>query len=125
MNVCGAVLPEGSKEPIVRPIVMFASVRRSQAMNVTPENDGECRREAVSADEELRQRVCRYLHHSGHAPVRSIDVRARGDTITLCGIVPTYYVRQLAIACAQRVAGVRHVIDELQTEMPPRIRRPR
>lgn len=86
-------------------------------MNVTSENNS-LQPEAASADEDLRQRVCRYLAHSGHNPVRSIDVRANGGTMTLHGNVPTYYFRQFAIAYAHHVAGVRCVVDEIQIELP-------
>lgn len=86
-------------------------------MNVTPENV-EPQPLQVAADEELRQRVCRYLAHSGHYPVRTLDVCATNGIVILRGTVPTYYVRQLAIACAQRVAGVRSVVDEIQIDLP-------
>ena len=96
-----------------RPIIMFTPTRRSRPTSVTAEIDA-----AADGDEELRQRVCRYLAHSGHAPVRSINVCASGGTVTLRGMAPTYYVRQLAISCAQRVAGVRNVVDEIEMEQP-------
>lgn len=80
----------------------------------------------ATADEELRQRVCLYLDHTGHYRTRSLDVQAQEGKVTLRGKVPTYYVRQVAIACAQRVAGVRSVVDRIEIELPaePRIANP-
>jgi osmotically-inducible protein OsmY len=112
-----AILLEQILGPIGRPIEVFTSLRRSRAMNAMPDNN-DVLVKAASADEDLRQRVCRCLAHSGHHPARSLDVRASGGTVTLRGNVPTYYVRQLAIACVQRVAGVRCVVDEIQMELP-------
>ena len=66
------------------------------------------------ADEQLRRRVNLYLTHTGHAPVRCLRVRAKNGVITLRGTVPSCYVRQLALACTRRVAGVRQVFDEIE-----------
>jgi osmotically-inducible protein OsmY len=91
--------------------------RGRQAMQLTAETR-ELAMAAAHADEELRQRVKLYLIHTGHMPVRSIDVVVHGGTATLRGMAPTYYIRQLAIACAQRVAGVRQVVDQIRMEQP-------
>jgi osmotically-inducible protein OsmY len=81
----------------------------------------EVRRSAVplvndpAADNELRRRVRLYLSHAGHRPVDALAVEAKDGIVTLKGEVPSFYARQLAIACARRVAGVRRVIDQVQT----------
>jgi osmotically-inducible protein OsmY len=67
----------------------------------------------LQADFDLCQRVKLYLAHTGHAPVRSFQVQADAGVITIKGIAPTYYVRQLALACTRRVAGVQRVVDEI------------
>jgi hypothetical protein len=65
-------------------------------------------------DLELENRVRLYLSHAGHRPVQALTVEAHNGVITLRGRVPSYYARQLAIACAQRVAGVRQVNDQIK-----------
>jgi hypothetical protein len=45
-----------------------------------------------------------------------VSVRANDGVVELTGVVPSFYLRQLAIACARRVAGVRAVIDQIYVE---------
>jgi osmotically-inducible protein OsmY len=45
-----------------------------------------------------------------------ISVQANDGIVELTGVVPSFYLRQLAIACARRVAGVREVIDHIHVE---------
>jgi osmotically-inducible protein OsmY len=59
------------------------------------------------------QRVRLYLLHSGHQHLPNLDVRSRWGVVCLRGTVPSYYARQLAIACARRVAGVREIDDQI------------
>lgn len=47
---------------------------------------------------------------------REIGVRAEAGTIKLSGPVTSFFLRQTAIELAKRVAGVRHVIDDLDVE---------
>jgi hypothetical protein len=68
----------------------------------------------ASADDELSGRVRRFFSLLNLAPLRRIRVQASGDTVIIEGTVRTFYERQVAIACAQRVAGVRHVIDNIR-----------
>jgi osmotically-inducible protein OsmY len=68
-------------------------------------------------DQELERRVRLYLTHAGHRPVQAVTVEAHNGVITLRGRVPSYYARQLAIACAQHVAGVREVDDQIKASM--------
>ena len=74
--------------------------------------------EVVSPDDELANRVRLYLAHAGHRPVQVVKVEAHDGIVTLRGRVPSYYIRQLAIACAQRVAGVRAVNDQIKASIP-------
>jgi osmotically-inducible protein OsmY len=80
-------------------------------MNAVSEN-------LLQGDDELERHVRLYLTHCGHRPVTALDVEAHNGVITLRGVVPSFYVRQLAIACARRVAGVRHVVDHIKTLSP-------
>jgi osmotically-inducible protein OsmY len=66
-----------------------------------------------AADEQLRQRVCLSLRRCGFPSICRLDVIAESGVVTLRGIVPTYYTRQLAVCGAIHVAGVRQVVDEI------------
>jgi osmotically-inducible protein OsmY len=72
----------------------------------------------VAADDQLRQRVSLHLLNAAHLYVRKLKVHARDGVVCLYGTVPTYYVRQLGVACAQQVDGVRVVVDEIDVERP-------
>lgn len=65
------------------------------------------------ADFDLCQRVKLYLAHTGHAPIRSFQIQAEAGVVTIRGTAPTYYIRQLALACTRRVAGVQRLVDEI------------
>ena len=56
-----------------------------------------CELSVNEADADLRERVRLYLIHSGHLPVRLLDVEAQSGIVTLRGTVPTFYFRQLAV----------------------------
>jgi BON domain len=94
--------------------------RKGDAMNVSicRIKQGAEQEPALSCDDELAQRVRMYLVHAGHRPVQVVDVEAHNGVVTLRGRVPSYYIRQLAISCAQRVAGVRAVNDQIKAALP-------
>ena len=66
------------------------------------------------SDEDLSTRIRRFLGTLRLAAVRSIEVEASSGLVTVEGTVGSFYERQLAIACIQRVAGVRQVIDRIR-----------
>jgi osmotically-inducible protein OsmY len=63
-------------------------------------------------DRELAARVRLYLGTTRPA-LASLGVDAACGCVYLRGQVGTFHLRQLAIAAARRVAGVRDVVDEL------------
>ena len=71
-----------------------------------------------NADADLAYRVRLYLARVGHRTVELLKVEAHDGVVTLRGRVPSYYTRQLAIACAQRVDGVRAVRDLIWALVP-------
>ena len=73
----------------------------------------------LSPDAELAYRVRLYLARVGRT-VERLKVEAHNGVVTLRGRVPSYYTRQLAIACAQRVAGVRRINDQIRALVPNR-----
>jgi hypothetical protein len=63
--------------------------------------------------QELGRRVRLYLRAT-RLEFAAVKVEVIDDSIIrLSGSVGSYYSRQLAVATAKRVAGVRHVIDEI------------
>lgn len=66
---------------------------------------------ASDNDEQLVRRVRNFLH--GNQVRGPLNVEARHGTVVLRGRVGSFYHRQLLVHGAQRVAGVRRVIDEL------------
>lgn len=67
-------------------------------------------------DRELLQRVEGFLHQQGYAIFRTLKIRIERDVVLVQGCVPSFYLRQIAVGCVKRVAGVRQVIDELQVD---------
>lgn len=67
----------------------------------------------LSADADLLTRVgialTLRLRHTLHA----VHIQVDKGTVTLRGMVPTFYDRQLAIEVTRRVAGVYRVFDEI------------
>jgi len=65
-------------------------------------------------DRDLERRVGIYLA-TRHVPaLRRLDVAAENGTVTLRGQVRSFYEKQLGIHCCQRVAGVVHLVDDVQ-----------
>ena len=65
------------------------------------------------ADEHLAARSRLFLANQPLAALRRLIISARNGLVTVDGSVRSYYERQLAVACVQRVAGVRRVIDHI------------
>ena len=64
------------------------------------------------SDHDLLQRVTRFLDERGcRALGIELDVEQR--CVVVHGRVPSYYMRQLALECIKRVAGVTRVIDRI------------
>lgn len=68
---------------------------------------------------ELARRVKLFLASQPRPALRYLRVTARGGSVSLQGVVTTYYERQLALQCSRRVAGVRELIDEIQVVDAP------
>ena len=65
------------------------------------------------ADEHLAAKSRLFLANQPLAALRRLIISARNGLVTVDGTVGSYYERQLAVACVQRVAGVRRVIDHI------------
>ena len=73
----------------------------------------------------LLDRVRAFLCQRGYAPLRTLTVAVERGVVVLQGVLPTYYLRQVALACSKRVAGVTAVIDHIEVPeaIPTTIRR--
>ena len=45
-----------------------------------------------------------------------LGIRAQGGVVRLSGQVQSFYLRQLALMAARRVAGVTHVADDIEVD---------
>lgn len=68
----------------------------------------------VSEDERLARNVRNFVLPRVHPTSNEIQVEADQGTVTLAGRVGSFYYKQLWLSGAQRVAGVRRVIDEIE-----------
>lgn len=66
----------------------------------------------------LCQRVELYLRKA-RREFANIQVQGGSGVIRLTGQLPTFHLRQLALECSKRVAGVRNVIDDLYVPERP------
>ena len=71
-------------------------------------------RSTDAAAQNLTQRVALFLQQLRLAPHGRLVVEARGGVLTLTGLVATWHQRQRIIAAARQVAGVIHVIDQME-----------
>lgn len=67
-----------------------------------------------SPEDNLRCNVVCALCRKGYPHHRTLEITNDQGTVTVQGIVPTYYLRQVAIECIKRVTGVVKVIDRIQ-----------
>lgn len=63
---------------------------------------------------ELERRVKNFLAGRSIPSLRRLTVEVDGTSVQLRGMVRSYYEKQLAVHCCQRVAGVINVIDAIQ-----------
>jgi osmotically-inducible protein OsmY len=67
-----------------------------------------------NSDEQLARRVRNFILARILPAANFVDVEADGEIVTLRGRVGSFYQKQLWLNGAQRVAGVRRVIDEIE-----------
>jgi len=80
--------------------------------------------DSAEADRGLLQRVKGFLHQRGYAPHRTLEISAERGVVVVQGRVPTFYLRQIAVECIKRVAGVTQVVDLIEVADDPRQRQP-
>lgn len=67
-------------------------------------------------DAELKERILTFLHQRNEAPLRRIAVDVCRGHVVLSGRVRSFYQKQLAGHCCQRVAGVQQVDNNVTVE---------
>ena len=72
----------------------------------------------TSDDEQLARRVRNFILARIMPTANFVEVQADRGIVTLTGSVGTFYQKQLWLNGAQRVAGVRGVIDEIEVVTP-------
>ena len=76
--------------------------------------------DSAEADRDLLQRVKGFLHQRGYAPHRILEISVEQGVAVVQGWVPTFYLRQVAVECIKRVAGVIQVVDLIEVAVDPR-----
>jgi len=71
---------------------------------------------AAAKAEELCRLVERHLRGNGFLALRSITCELHQGKLTLCGQVPTYYLKQLAQATASQVEGAEALDNAIAVE---------
>jgi osmotically-inducible protein OsmY len=70
---------------------------------------------AILSDQEIEERVRCYLACTGHRVLRSLTVEVQDSVVRIRGLVPSFHLRQLALACQRVVEGIERVVDEIET----------
>jgi len=70
--------------------------------------------DSAEADRDLLQRVKAFLHQRGYGPHKALELNAERGVLLVQGRVPTFYLRQIAVECIKRVAGVTQVVDAIE-----------
>jgi osmotically-inducible protein OsmY len=69
----------------------------------------------VKTDEELQQEVVDELAAEVNLDASTIGVAVKDGAVVLLGVVPSVAERHIAERLVRRIAGVRAVVDKLQT----------
>ena len=59
------------------------------------------------------------LRQSGYGQLRTLELQCDGDSVTLVGRVPTYFLKQLAQTTAMSVSGVGGVNNQIRVAGHP------
>ena len=76
-------------------------------------------RPSEESDHDLLQRLTRFLDERGYPPHRALELEVEQGTVVVHGRVPSYHMRQIAVECIKRVAGVRRIVDRITVAERP------
>ncbi len=65
------------------------------------------------ADRDLPQLLTGFLRQQGFDPLRTLVLSIEDGVVAVRGRVPSYHLRQIAVECIRRVAGVTRVVDQI------------
>lgn len=68
----------------------------------------------------LKENVVQVLRKQGYVGSLELEVFVDEGTVSVEGNLPSYYLRQTAVACIKRVTGVQCVIDRITVRRTPR-----
>jgi hypothetical protein len=54
------------------------------------------------------------LRASGYLVLRNVSCQYSDGTLTLCGYLPTYHLRQVVLAAVAGIRGVEHILDNIE-----------
>ncbi len=66
------------------------------------------------SDRDVEKRIRIFLFGMKRARLRHLDVEVQNGCAIISGTVHSFYERQLALSCCQRVAGVLSVTDKVE-----------
>jgi carbon storage regulator len=72
-----------------------------------------------TADRRLERRIRNFLEGLNLPALRDLEVEVRNGAAVITGRVSTFYQKQLATSCCQRVAGVLSVLNEVRVADSP------
>lgn len=76
------------------------------------------RLDSAEADRELLRRVKSFLDQQGYSTHRTLEISVEQGRVLLQGQLPSFYMRQLAVECVKRVAGVHQIVDLIMVADP-------
>ncbi|HEY4056711.1 MAG TPA: BON domain-containing protein [Kofleriaceae bacterium] len=74
------------------------------------------------SDERIKDQVCEALTDHEHIDASGIDVEVKNGDVTLSGMVPDRDTKRAAEDCAERIAGVKDVTNQLKVSSDERMR---
>ena len=100
------------------------STQVSEPITTAPTN--QLTQDRETADRQLERRIRNFLDGLSLPELRDLELEVRNGAAVITGRVRTFYEKQLATSCCQRVAGVLSVLNEVQVadlpEMPTTFR---
>jgi carbon storage regulator len=75
-----------------------------------------------AADRELERRIKNFLEGLNLPALRDLELEVRSGAAVITGRVYTFYQKQLATSCCQRVAGVLSVLNKVRVTDSPGMR---
>lgn len=66
------------------------------------------------ADQRILIEIVKAMQRTAYLPLQQIDLRFEAGTVLMRGLVPTYFLKQLAQVTALSVRGVEHIDNQLR-----------